>query len=201
MENDIIMKDYSQYVEVGKKSAPKILRTPYTQDEIDLLFKMEPTLDYIDAILITIFAGLRPSELLLIELDNVHLKDRYMVGGIKTEAGKDRIIPINKKILPFIEKRYREGRKNGYRYLIVNFKGEQMKYSNFKREKFDNIMEQLNMEHLPHDGRHTCATLLDRAGANKLSIKRILGHASQDVTDKVYTHKDIQDLLDAIDLI
>lgn len=201
MENDVIQKDYSQFVEIGAKSNPKIVHTAYTQDEIDLLFANVDVLDYVDAILITIFTGLRPSELLLIELENVHLDKRYMVGGIKTEAGKNRIIPINKKILPFIEKRYYDGIKNGYKYLIVNSKGCQMKYSNFKREKFDNIMEQLNMKHLPHDGRHTFATLMNRAEANKLCTKRIMGHASPDLIDKVYTHKDIEDLIKSIDLI
>ncbi|WP_146553674.1 tyrosine-type recombinase/integrase [Rummeliibacillus sp. SL167] len=57
------------------------------------------------------------------------------------------------------------------------------------------------MTHRPHDCRHTFATLMDNADANKLSIKRIMGHASKDITDKVYTHKDIEQLLKAIDLI
>jgi len=35
----------------------------------------------------------------------------------------------------------------------------------------------------------------------ELSIKRIMGHASKDITDKVYTHKDIEQLLIAIDML
>lgn len=111
-------------------------------------------------------------ELLSIEIKNVHLKDRYMIGGSKTEAGKDRIIPINRKIEPFI-KRYYEKNKDK-KYLIVNAFDRQMQYSNYRREKFDTIMENLQMEHLPHDARHSAATLLDKAGANKLCIKIIL---------------------------
>jgi len=42
---------------------------------------------------------------------------------------------------------------------------------------------------------------MDNAGANKVSIKRIMGHSSTDITDKVYTHKDIEELKKAIDLI
>ena len=67
--------------------------------------------------------------------------------------------------------------------------------------KFKVIMEQLQLNHKPHDCRHTFATLMDNAGANKVSIKRIMGHASTDITDKVYTHKDVAELLKAIDLI
>lgn len=57
------------------------------------------------------------------------------------------------------------------------------------------------MKHETHDCRHTFATLMDNAGANKVSIKRIMGHASSDITDRVYTHKDIEELRKAIDLI
>lgn len=41
------------------------------------------------------------------------------------------------------------------------------------------------------------ATLMDKIGANKVSTKRILGHSSNNVTDEVYTHKDVDDLLAA----
>lgn len=62
-------------------------------------------------------------------------------------------------------------------------------------------MAKLNLDHLPHDGRHTCATLLDNADVNKTIVKKILGHAGDDVTEKVYTHKTIQQLVEAINLI
>ena len=78
-----------------------------------------------------------------------------------------------------------------------------MQYSNYRREKWDNIMEKLQFEdiHRPHDCRHTFATLADNANMNKLCIKRIMGHASTDITESTYTHKTIQDLIDAIDLL
>jgi len=76
-----------------------------------------------------------------------------------------------------------------------------MSYYTYYDCKFKVIMEQLQLEHKPHDCRHTLATLMDNAGANKVAIKRIMGHASTDITDKVYTHKDVDELLIAIDLI
>lgn len=124
-----------------------------------------------------------------------------MIGGLKTEAGKNRIIPINKKIEPFIRRYYEKNKDKGY--LITNVFGRQMQYCNYRREKWDNIMEKLEFKevHRPHDCRHTFATLMDNANANKLSIKRIMGHSSPDITDKVYTHKTIEDLIEAIYLI
>lgn len=45
---------------------------------------------------------MRPGELVKIETANIDIESRTMKGGIKTKAGKNRVIPINKKILPFI---------------------------------------------------------------------------------------------------
>ncbi|WP_272947635.1 tyrosine-type recombinase/integrase [Salimicrobium jeotgali] len=84
-------------------------------------------------------------------------------------------------------------------YLITNFEGSKLSYYVYYHEKFKKIMQQLELNHRPHDCRHTFATLMDNADANKLSIKRIMGHAAKDITDKVYTHKDIKQLLMAID--
>lgn len=195
-QNDIVDKKYSEFTNIGKNEA-KINRKPFSEKEIDNLFKHVDKLEFVDTVLIMIYTGLRISELLSIETTNVHIEDRYMVGGMKTDAGKDRIIPINKKIEPLINKYFNLQNK----YLIVNYKGEQMKYSNYRREKFDNIMEKLNMKHTPHDCRHTFASIMDSVNANKLCIKRIIGHASSDITDKVYTHKTIKELIEAIDLI
>ncbi|KUO78820.1 MAG: integrase [Desulfosporosinus sp. BRH_c37] len=196
LENDIVIKDYSKFIEIGKNESEST-RKPFTNEEIKELFNNVDRMDYIDTILIMIYTGLRIGELLLIENINVDIENRTIKGGLKTDAGKNRIIPINKKILPFVSKRHAEGHK----YLVVNYENNKMKYWNYKDEKWSKIMEQIGMDHLPHDCRHTFATLMDNAGANKVSIKRIMGHSSTDITDKVYTHKDIEELKKAIDLI
>ena len=198
MKNDIVDKDYSQYVDVGKREG-KINRTPFTQEEIQKLFDNVDKLEFVDTVLIMIFTGLRVGEMLDIKIENVHLDEGYMVGGFKTEAGRNRIIPINSKIEPFIKNYYEKNKDR--EYLITNFKGNQMCYSNYRREKFDNIMEKLEMTHRPHDARHTFASLMDSANANKLCIKRIIGHSSPDITDGVYTHKTLEELKEAIALI
>ena len=58
MKNDIVEKDYSIYVDVGKREG-KINRKPFTQEEIDKLFKYESKIEYTDTILIMIYTGLR----------------------------------------------------------------------------------------------------------------------------------------------
>ena len=58
MKNDIVEKDYSIYVDVGKREG-KINRKPFTQEEIDKLFKYESKIEYTDTILIMIYTGVR----------------------------------------------------------------------------------------------------------------------------------------------
>lgn len=195
MQNDIIQKDYSNYIEL-KKDDSSSNRKPFSQNEINKLFKIENQAEFVDTILIMIYTGLRIGELLLIKNKDINIENRIMNGGIKTQAGKNRIIPLNKKILPLIQKRISENE-----YLITNAKGEKMKYDNYYKERFKPIMEQLEMKHKPHDCRHTFATLMSNCDANEVSIRKIIGHSNYNITEKIYTHKDIEELKKAIDLI
>ncbi|GIP65693.1 hypothetical protein J32TS6_42480 [Virgibacillus pantothenticus] len=146
---------------------------------------------------LTVTTGLRPGELVEVKNENIHLNKRYFRGGFKTEAGTNRVIPIHKKVHKLIEDRMDPSNE----YLITNYEGNKLSYYVYYHEKFKKIMQQLELKRKPHDCRHTFATLMDNAGANKLSIKRIMGHADKDITDKVYTHKDIEQLLIAIDML
>lgn len=194
LENDLTHKDYARFVELPKNDT-KNSRKPFTLDEINILWENINRFDDIDSVLIMIYTGLRPGELVEVKNKSIQLDERYFRGGFKTEAGTNRVIPIHKKIHKLIENRM--GPNN--EYLITNFEGSKLSYYVYYHEKFKKIMQQLELNHRPHDCRHTFATLMDNADANKLSIKRIMGHAAKDITDKVYTHKDIKQLLMAID--
>lgn len=202
IKNDMDVRKYSEYIDIGKKTT-KLVRIPFEENEIDKLWDNVARMDFIDTILILIYTGMRVGELLDIKVENVHINEKYMVGGFKTEAGKDRVIPFHERIVPLVKKWYDNAIKNGSEYLIYNHEYKQMKYWNYYHEKWEKIIEQLEFspEHKPHDTRHTFSTRMDRTNANKLCIKRILGHASKDITDKVYTHKDIDDLLEAVNML
>ncbi len=196
MENDLTHKDYSRFVELPRDNT-KGSRKPFTLDEINILWENIDRPDFIDTVLIMIYTGLRPGELVEVKNKNIQLDKRFFRGGFKTEAGTNRVIPIHKKIHSLIEARMDPNNE----YFVTNHENDKMSYYIYYHERWKKVMEQLELEHRPHDCRHTFATLMDNAGANKLSIKRIMGHASKDVTDKVYTHKDIEQLLIAIDML
>lgn len=200
MKNDIVVKNYVDWVDIGKEVRSESHK-PFTQAELDLAWSKVADFPSLDFVLITSYTGMRPSELLDMRKENINLEARTMQGGSKTAAGKDRIIPIHKRIIPLIQARM-DGSDSDY--LISSPNGRKMRYSDMYNSLWPDAMAALNLgrtDHKPHDGRHTCTSNLDRKGANKMAMKFILGHKSQDVTEKVYTHKVIEDLLAAIDLL
>lgn len=191
MKDDIVVKDYSKFVDlpkVDKIQPPK----PFTKDEIKKLWSMEGN-EYIDMYLILLYTGMRITELLMLETKNIHLDKRYMVGGIKTEAGENRVIPIHREIEHIIKRNMFEGRK----YLFFSRTGNHKHYTNV-RKKADDLLQWANLDHTFHDTRHTFVSQCSRLNFNEVLLKRIVGHSDKDVTQH-YTHKDINDLILAID--
>lgn len=66
---------------------------------------------------------------------------------------------------------------------------------------WNELMNTLNMDHTPHECRHTFRSRLDSAGANKVCIDRLMGHKSKGTGERVYTHKNIEELRLNIELI
>lgn len=187
MEMDIISKDYSEYIKLPKYKKV-IERKIFTEEEIALLWDNIKVLEYADTILILIYTGMRINELLKLEKKNVNLENNTITGGSKTDAGKNRIIPIHPKILPLIIKRM----ENKTDYLIPNKKETNYyEYNNFRQNEFVKIMEQLGMEHTIHDTRHTFATMISDVSDNENAITGIIGHTNINMTKK-YTHTNIE---------
>ena len=196
MKMDIVSKDYSQFIELPKYKA-KIIRKIFTEEEIALLWENVINLEYADVILILIYTGMRINELLKLKKVNIDLEKNIIAGGNKTEAGKNRIIPIHPKILPLIVKRL----DNRTDYLIPN-KSEKScyLYTNFRGNEFMRIMKILGMKHTIHDTRHTFATLISDVSSNESAITEIIGHTSMNMT-KRYIHTNIEKIRAEIEKI
>lgn len=196
LSNDIVFKNYAALVELPAQTDSRIHR-PFSLAELSTLFNNSAEDIRVQTVLILCYTGLRPTEFLKIKRENVFLDERYMLGGMKTAAGKNRIIPLADKILPFIKALYH--RNNG-EYLFMDDDGA-LSYDKYRSRYWEPVMNTFHFNHLPHDGRHTCATLMDNAGINEVIRKKILGHAGKDVTEKVYTHKSVSQLVEAINKI
>jgi len=193
MELDVIQKMYSPLITA--EPIPETSKQPFTDDEIKAIWKIQDQ-EWVDTVLILLYSGWRITELLTLKVEDVDLQQSTMKGGIKTRNGKGRIVPIHHLIQPFIERWVNRGTE----YLITNGQGKKMSDGQY-RSHFNSIMEQLGFDHCPHECRHTLRTRLDSAGANKKCIDMILGHKSKDVGERVYTHKSIAELKQAIELI
>lgn len=190
IQNDIVEKDYSQFVD-ARAQTQKEQKTPFSPQEITTLWehKDDPTAR---VVLVLLYTGMRISELLQLEVENINIDGGYMVGGIKTEAGKNRIIPIHSDIMPIIQFQVQHNKK----HLFPAKRGGRLAYSTFHAD-FAAIMEKLKMSHTIHETRHTFISQADRCGINSTILKRIVGHANGDITLH-YTHKETAELLTEI---
>lgn len=197
MRIEITTTNYAQFIILPTATQSRAHK-PFTRAEIKTLWQHTDDAGVRYA-LIYIYTGLRPSELLRIKRENVFIDKQYMLGGMKTAAGKNRVIPIANKIATFITDMYNFGGE----YLAMSKKDKKplFTYDRLRAQIWERSPILSKMAHLPHDGRHTCATLLSDADINKKTIQLILGHASKDITDRVYTHKTISQLIDAINKI
>lgn len=72
----------------------------------------------IDLILIQCYSGWRPRELCYLRLDDVDLNARTFTGGLKTNAGKNRIVPIHPRIFDLVQARYQKSVELGSPYFV-----------------------------------------------------------------------------------
>lgn len=200
--------DFTSYIDVSIKNnireVPK--HHPFSINEIKQLIKDNSISSKM--VLIYIFSGCRPVELYEINPNNIHIDVNcnddgvertisYMTAGSKTEAGKNRVIPIHNLIKPYIIELLEKHND----YLIL--KGDESKSLNqhFRNIYFDPLMDKLRMNHTPYDCRHTFSTLSELYKLDIFSVKRIMGHKCNDLTKDVYTHTLINRLYDEIQKI
>lgn len=98
LKREIVEKNYAALVDYEWTNNKEKLHINFTSDEINILWGHQDT-QHVDLVLMLIYTGFRVSEFLSLENKNVHLKERYIVGGMKTKAGIDRTVSINKKPL------------------------------------------------------------------------------------------------------
>lgn len=148
-------------------------------------------------ILLFILTGMRSAELLDLPRTKIYLDEHYLIGGVKTDAGKNRIIPLHRDAV-FIVKYFMETYK--YEYLCFD-KGARYTYKKYMKI-FHDKMEELGLNHSePYDTRHTFATIAKTAHVEEGARQLIMGHVRQGTTDKNYTHEPLEFLLTEINKI
>ncbi len=189
------MGDYAVRNEYCEKNRARMIVLPqlertekeaFTVDEIQRLWADYRQGNKFTAYaLVMIYTGLRYGEMKNIIKENVNFEQQYMTGGIKTEAGKNRIIPITDAILPLVQEMY-----DTHKSRLL-----EMHEQTF-RVYFAKMTERAGVRPLkPHSCRHTFCSQLAIAGVQPGVIQKVAGHASYSTT-AIYTH--IQQLTDSL---
>lgn len=193
MELDVITKCNSDLL--TSAPIPETTKEIFTDEEISRLWQ-NINVPWVDSVLFFLYTGFRISEMISLQTANVDIKQWIMQGGVKTESGKNRIIPIHPKIKNIVQQHFIES-KSGF---LFEYNGKKIGLTKY-REIWAELMSKLQMDHTPHECRHTFRSRLDSAGANKVCIDRLMGHKSTGTGERVYTHKNIEELRLNIELI
>lgn len=190
MENDILSKNYAEFVKIPKYE--KKQKRIFTPEEINSLWKCSDNKE-VQAVLFMIYTGFRIGEMTKLKVENVHLSEGYVVGGEKTKAGKDRIVPMPPNI-PEVSSFLKS-------WCCKTVSGKIFPVSNdkFRAEIFDVALLKANIDPeglTPHCTRHTFASISSNAGVKPESLQKIIGHANYSTTAEVYIHQDITNLIE-----
>ena len=190
MENDIVQKNYAQYVTINREDDNE-KGEPFAQKELDILWANRED-KAVQMILILIYSGFR---IAAFETMEINLEQGFLKGGVKTTSGKGRIVPIHPGILPFVAK---------FRHNFPNYKAR-----TFRACSFYPALQRLGLEisnsgkkHTPHDCRHTFSWLCDKYSVDELSKHLLMGHSlGKDIEKSVYGHRTFEELCAEINKI
>lgn len=181
--NNLCDRDYSSTVTVNIPEDDE-KGVPFTSSEIDVFWAKKDTDKMLECILIMIYSGFRISEYKGLEINK---EMGYFKGGLKTDSGKNRIVPIHHLIYDMIDPGL----------IIFNNSPSAI------RAKFSQALGRIGITgHTPHDCRHTFVWLCDHYKVDSLCTKLMVGHSLVgNVTESVYGHRTFKELQSEVEKI
>lgn len=181
-----------------KIESPKLRKTlPNTlnYDEINKLLdiKEDNAKDVRDKCMIYLMyaSGLRVSELVNLNVNDINLTDEYV--RIFGKGKKERIVPFSESTTKLLDKYiniYRNSLLKGYltdKLFISSYGKGMTRQGFFKNLKLIAKNKGITKDFSPHTLRHSFATHLIENGADLRSIMELLGHENIKTT-QIYTH-------------
>ncbi len=218
MENDVIDRNYASFADIDGISEGT--RSHWSDiEQLKIEKAAEDGIEWADCIIMMNYSGVRIEEFLTIKKFGAIFEDNdqnkpliAVIGGIKTEAGRDRLIPIHPKAEKYWRKWYfldssseyiisksasKKSRNRGKNHFNKDWWRDNCYYA-----AIDEINAQGgNIRRLsPHSCRHTFATIADASGIPPEKIAQIMGHSDFAHT-KRYTHQDAKALRTCITMI
>lgn len=163
--------------------------------DADIKAMKESKLEAAKIALIMVSSGCRPGELFKVPLSDCF--DDYFIGGSKTEAGKDRVIPIGPDGLEAYRQIRKKAADAGADLLISGYEGSHV-YANYAKREWKKLMEEIGRPGVtPYACRHTFITNAIRGGMDLPVLEAIVGHVDRETT-RIYTHLRADDLVGAV---
>ena len=189
LDEDIIAVNYASRVDLpDNQTAEKEI---FSSEDIQKLVDNDSETAKI--ILMLICTGMRINELFQLPASDYH--GDYVVGGEKTEAGKNRVIPILSEGRKYFD--YFAQRASGS-LLLSGYTGQHIA-ANFRRRDYYPLLEQLGIRKLsPHSTRHTYTSWAVESDIKAAHLKKILGHKSITTTIDNYYHISPEQLIKAV---
>lgn len=211
MQNDIIDKNYASFVKLPKDKKPEKSKPTFSPDEIAVLWSHADD-TRARFVLLMIYTGLRIGEVAGIKPENVHLDGGYIIGGEKTDAGRDRVIPLPPNV-PEIADFVRDWlaapdgspfgvhvntlRQSWFYALLAELEMIAPPTYNPKTRKHEYKSPRLS----PHCCRHTFASRAAASGMRPDDLQKIIGHADYSTTADIYVHQNLDTLKAAMSRI
>lgn len=205
-EQDITQKNFATHIYIG--NLDQTSRNAFQRDELAAILQAAFDGNIIASyIACGCYTGFRPSALFALRKSDYDPAEQTLKGGIKTAAGRDRIVPINPKIRPLITSQLQTPGE----WLFPSPKGGQCKADDFRTDYFYPCLAELCIQPVPDKGdtpkytpyswRHTFFTMLARVpGETKLKAE-LGGHTSYQMSQH-YQHPDLADkraIINALD--
>ncbi|MCD7868326.1 MAG: integrase [Clostridiales bacterium] len=186
LPRELCDKDYAQFLTMPAAEDDEH-GVPFSDAELEVLWRnrSDPTAEMI---LIMCYSGYRISAYRKIYVD---LESWYFRGGVKTAAGKDRVVPVHTAIRSLVASRISQNE------TLLGMT------ENSFRSKMRQLLEALKLNpHTPHDCRHTFSRLCEKYEVKEADRKRMMGHSfGSDITNAVYGHRTLEDLRAEIEKI
>ena len=197
-----------QYVNIGK-AVRSTLHYRFTDAEIDTMWQWSEKNDYVQLILMMIYSGVRPGELFNLRSEDVYIDNAYFYVRKGKNDNAIRKVPIHNKTLPF----FKNWLSKGNEYLLTNLSGGKFNFdinhSSYTDVFFTPVLKEMGIlyyvnedhetkAHLPDDTRHTFTTMWKEKRLDESMRRKIQGHSGKGIGEIVYTHYDMQKLLEEL---
>lgn len=193
MKDDVLNKNYASMIELENEDT-KVQKLNFTAEQISIITQH----DYMTAAKITLiflYTGMRAAELLEMKKAAVDLQAMTMTGGSKTEAGRNRTIPIHRNIVKYVEFFLYSSPDCDH---LITENGKPVSYEKFTRRMFYPMLDELGITRQDADGnniltlhrtRHTWVQMAIEGGMTPEALQKIAGHAKYETSVNKYGDK------------